>query len=123
MVAMSAQFVPALLKGEHAIAQDLGTDVMLSQGSQYNINLETLCLIAMVMKAVQDLSPSVATDAFWQDRLNKAIDTGPGGDRSGWPGWILLQVPPENLPLYGGTEGDSVSVLQAKIAAYNAGNP
>ncbi|MEU7170300.1 hypothetical protein ABZ949_02265 [Micromonospora tulbaghiae] len=121
MAAWSSQIVPHLLKAQHSLRNDLGTDVMYADRQTYNINLELLALIAMVMKAVQDLHPTVATDAAWQQRLNVAVDTGPGGDRSGWPGWVLLQVPPEDLARYGATETDSVDVLRAKIDAYNNG--
>jgi hypothetical protein len=121
VVAYSAQMVPTMLRAQHSVADLLGTDVMGSNASAYNTNLETLALIAMVMKAVQDIAPTVATDAFWQSRLNLAIDTGPAGDRSGWPGWVLLQVAPERLADYGATLTDSAAVLQAKINAYNAG--
>jgi hypothetical protein len=119
MATWSAQFVPRLLKGQHAIRAELGTDVMSGSREVYNTNLTTLALIGMVMKAVQDLAPATATDAFWVDRLATAIDTGPGGDRSGWPGWILLQISPEDLAIYGATEADSLATLQAKITAHN----
>jgi len=121
MAAWSSQFVPPLLKGQHAISDQLGTDVMSTSGELYNINLTTLALIGMVMKAVQDIVPTTATDAWWQARLNVAIDTGPAGDRSGWAGWVLAQIAPEDLAIYGATEADSLSVLQAKIAAHNGG--
>ncbi|GAA0528867.1 hypothetical protein GCM10010172_06850 [Paractinoplanes ferrugineus] len=113
------EFVSALLKAEHAIAPDLGTDVMSSDKQSYNINLLTLSLVAMTLKIVQDLHPDLVTDAALLDRLNTAIDTGPNGDRSGWPGWILLQVRPEQLARYGATETDTVPQLQAKIDAFN----
>jgi hypothetical protein len=121
MAAWSSQFVPPLLKGQHSVRDDLGTDVMSGNVEVYNVNLTTLALISMVMKAIQDIAPAVATDAFWQARLNIAVDTGPNGDRSGWPGWVLAQIAPEDLAIYGATEADSLAVLQAKIAAYNAG--
>lgn len=121
MVAWSAQYVPPLLKAEHSIAELLGTDVMSGSAELYNLNLLNLSLIGMVMKAIQDLVPTTATDAWWQARLNIAIDTGPAGDRSGWAGWVLAQIAPEDLAIYGATEADSLSVLQAKIAAHNGG--
>jgi hypothetical protein len=122
MAAWSSQYVPPLLKGQHSIRDVLGTDVMTSGNRElYNINLTTLALIAMVMKAIQDIAPGVATDAFWQARLHVAIDTGPDGDRTGWAGWVLAQVAPEDLEIYGATEADSLAVLQAKIAAHNGG--
>lgn len=117
----SAEFVPYLVKAMHAARDDIGTDIMAGDHSQYLQFLEILSLIAMVMKAVQDLHPTVATDAVWSQRLGVSIDTGPNGDRSGWPGWVMLQVPPERLARYGGTLTDSVPVLQAKIDAYNLG--
>lgn len=122
MVAWSAQNVPFMLQAQHspAVTDNLGTDIMGSGRELYNTNLTLLSLIGMVMKAIQDISPT-ATDAFWQARLNTAIDTGAGGDRSGWPGWVILQVRPEDLAKYGATTSDSVPVLQAKIDAYNAG--
>lgn len=123
MVAWSSQNVPHMLQAQHSsvVTDGLGTDIMGAERSQYNVNLVTLSLIAMVMKAVQDIVPEVATDQFWLDRLNTAVDTGAGGDRSGWPGWVLLQVKPEDLAKYGATTADSVPALQAKINAYNAG--
>lgn len=117
MATWSAQFVPPLLKGQHSIRNELGTDVMSGGREIYNTNLTVLALFGMVMKAIQDIAPAVATDAFWQARLNVAIDTGPGGDRSGWPGWVLLQIAPEDLAVYGATEADSLATLQAKINA------
>lgn len=118
----SAGFVPFLLKGMHDVRQDVGTSPLSIDRTQYMVVLEVLSLVGMVMKAVQDLHPAVATDAVWAQRLAVAIDTGPGGDRSGWPGWVFLQIPPEQLARYGATEADSIGVLQAKIAAYNAGS-
>jgi hypothetical protein len=119
-VQFSSGFVPYLVKAMHAARDDIGTDIMGTDHSRYLQYLEIFSLIAMVMKAVQDLAPTQATDAVWAQRLSISIDTGPGGDRSGWPGWIILQVPPEQLSQYGATETDSPAVLQAKIDAYNA---
>lgn len=121
MADYSAQMVPTLLKALRSpvIVQNLGTDVMGSAKETYNLILEMLCLIAMVMKAVQDLHPTTATDAAWLARLNGALDTGPGGDMSGWPGWVVLQVAPEKLALYRATETDDVPTLASKIASYN----
>jgi hypothetical protein len=121
MVAWSSQFVPYLLKGQHSVRDDLGTDVISGSIEPYNVNLTVLSLISMVMKAIQDIAPGTATDAFWQARLNIAVDTGPNGDRSGWPGWVLAQIAPEDLAVYGATEADSLAVLRAKIAAHTAG--
>jgi hypothetical protein len=119
--AYSSQIVPSLLAAQHspAVTEALGTDVMGASKEPYNINLTLLTLIAMVMKAIQDLHPTVVTDAVWQARLAAALDTGPGGDTSGWPGWVVLQVRPEDLVRYGATTADNVTTLQAKIAAYN----
>ena len=114
------QLVGPMLQGMHNIRDDIGTDALRCDRQTYNITIEVLVLIGMVIKAIQDIAPTVATDAFWQARLNTAIDTGPGGDRSAWPGWILLQVPPEDLAKYGATLTDTVPALQAKIDAYNA---
>jgi hypothetical protein len=118
----AAQMVPTLLKALRSptVVQALGTDIMGSTKEFYNIAVEQLCLVAMLMKVVQDLVPATVTDAFLLDRLAHALDTGPGGDMSGWPGWVVLQVAPENLAQYGATEADSVASLRAKIAAYNA---
>lgn len=121
MAARSYQFVGPMLKAQHAVRNDLGSDVMTADKQTYNINLELLALVAMVLKCVQDAVPGTFTDANLQQRLDTAIDTGPNGDRSGWPGWIVLQVPPEDLGKYGATEADSVPSLQAKIDAYRAG--
>ena len=114
------QIVAALLKAQHSIATDLGTDVMTVDRETYNVLLLNLTLIAMGLKIQQDLNPAVVTDTALLGRLNTAVDTGPNGDRSGWPGWVLLQVPPEQLARYGATEADTVPQLQAKIDAYNA---
>lgn len=114
------QFVGPMLQGMHNIRNDIGTDPMHADRTLYNITVELLVLTSMMMKAIQDIAPTVANDAFWQQRLNTAIDTGPAGDRSAWPGWILLQVPPEDLAKYGATLTDTVPALQAKIDAYNA---
>lgn len=118
----SAGFVPYLLKAMHSVRADVGSSPMSVDRTQYMVLLETLSLISMVMKAVQDLAPTVATDAEWSRRLGIAIDTGPNSDRSGWPGWVFLQIPPDRLALYGATEADSPAVLQQKINAYNAGS-
>src|SRR5690349_23408975 len=75
MAAWSSQFVPPLLKGQHAISDQLGTDVMSTSGELYNINLTTLALIGMVMKAVQDIVPTTATDAWWQDRKSTRLNS------------------------------------------------
>jgi hypothetical protein len=122
MAAYASQIVPYLLKGQHspAVVSGLGSDIMGSSKEVYNVNLELLMLIAMVMQGVQALLPG-ATDAFWLDRINHALDTGPGGDISGWLGWIILQVAPENLAQYGATEADTVASLRTKIETYNAG--
>lgn len=125
MASYSSQIIPYLLKAQHssAVTSALGTDVMAVGKETYNINLEVLTLIAMVMKAIQDIAPLQATDAFWLDRLNHALDTGPNGDTSGWLGWVVLQIRPEDLAIYGGLETDSIATLQAKIDAHNAGRP
>lgn len=114
------EFVGPMLQAQHAIRDDLGTDIMGTDRQTYAVNLEVLSLVAMTLKILQELFPAVVTDAALQQRLAVAIDTGPGGDRSGWPGWILLQVPPSQLARYGATLTDSVPALQAKIDAYNA---
>lgn len=118
----SSGYVPYLMQAQHspAVCAGLGTDVMGSPKELYNVNLELLMLLSMVMKVISDVAPQV-TDQVWADRLAHAMDTGPGGDRSGWPGWVVLQVTPEMLATYGATMADSVDVLRQKIAAYNAG--
>lgn len=119
MVAKSADFVPYLLGAQRTVVRDgLGTDIMGGEKSLYNTNLSTLSLIAMVMKVIQDLNPAVATDAAWQARLNAAIDM-----TGGWPGWILGQVRPEDLAMYGATMSDSLEVLQQKIRDYDIAHP
>lgn len=123
MVAYSAQYVPYLLEAQHNIAAELGVDIMTSDLQTYRVNMTNLALLSMVMKAVQDLAPATATDAFWQQRLGIAIDTGPGGDKSGWPGWVVLQIQPANLATYGGLLTDGVAALQAKIDAWKLANP
>jgi hypothetical protein len=116
----SAGFVPYLVKAMHAARGTIGTDVMIGDRSRYLETLEILSLIAMVMKMIQDLHPTVATDAVMAQRLNISLDTGPAGARD-WLGWVYLQIQPELLARYGATEADSVAVLQAKIDAYNLG--
>jgi hypothetical protein len=116
----SSEFVPPLLKAMHGASGTVGTDPLGSERSRYLQLVEVLVLVAMVLKIIQDLHPTVVTDAVLNQRLAIALDTGPGGDRSGWPGWILLQVAPELLAQYGATEADSAQVLQQKIDAYNA---
>lgn len=125
MATYPAQFVPPMLKAQHSqiIREALGTDIMMTSRELYNINLTLLSLIAMTLKIIQDLHPTVVTDAALLDRLAHAIDTGPGGDTSGWAGWILLQIKPEDLGIYGGLETDTLAQLQAKIDAHNAGRP
>lgn len=122
MVAYSSGYVPYLLQAQHSptVPATLGTDVMGAGKELYNVNLELLMLISMLMKVISDVAPQV-TDQVWSDRLAIAMDTGPGGDRSGWPGWVILQVTPESLAQYGATTSDSVDVLRAKIAAWQAG--
>lgn len=116
---LSARLVPAMLQGQHSVSDALGTDVMLVGREQYNLNLETLALVAMVLQIIQDLNPAVVTDQVMLDRLNVALDTGPNGDRSGWPGWVLMQIRPEDLMMYGATLTDNLATLEAKVAAYN----
>lgn len=125
MVAYASQIVPFLLAAQRSspVVDTLGTDIAGSSKETYNVNLELLCLIAMILKIMQDLHPTVVTDAALLARLSSALDTGPGGDMSGWPGYIVLQVPKEKLSIYGGLETDSVSVLLAKIQAHNDGRP
>lgn len=121
-MAFSSRLVPPLLQGMHSIAGELGTDVMLIPTEAYRVNLEILSLIAMTLQIIQDLAPTVLTDDVLAQRLAIAVDTGPNGDRSGWPGWAILQVRTEDLAMYGATTSDTVASLQAKIAAYNAAN-
>lgn len=119
MADYSAQFVPPLVKAMHNAAGLVGTDVLYSERSQYLAILEILSIQAMTLKLIQDLAPQV-TDAILADRLNAALDTGPNGAKD-WPGWVMLQVPPESLAQYGATEADSPQVLQQKIDAHNGG--
>lgn len=120
MADYSAQFVPPLLKAMHNAAGTVGTDPLGTEQSRYLQLVEVLALIAMTLKIIQDLHPAAVTDAVLNQRLAAALDTGPGGDRSGWPGWVLLQIPPELLPQYGATEADTAPILKQKIDAYNA---
>lgn len=122
-MAFSARLVPSMLLGQHSVSDALGTDVMFVGREQYNLNLETLALVAMVLQIIQDLAPTVVTDDLLQQRLNLALDTGPNGDRSGWPGWALMQIRPEDLMMYGANLTDDLPTLEAKVAAYNAANP
>jgi hypothetical protein len=121
MADWSAQYVPALIKAMHNSAPILGTDPLGAPRAQYLVMLELLAVNAMTLKIIQDLHPDLATDSEFQHRLDIALDTGADGDKSGWPGWVLLQVPPEMLAQYGATEADSADVLQAKMDAYNNG--
>lgn len=121
MATYPSQFVGPLVKAQHSqiIRETLGTDVMTIAKDAYNMNLTLMTIVAMLMKIVQDLAPGTVTDAFLQDRLNHSIDTGP----EGWPGWLLLQVRPEDLAKYRATEFDDAATLQQKIDAYNARHP
>lgn len=121
MASRPYQFVAPMLKAQHNLRYTMGTDVVTADKQTYNVNLQILSLIAMVLKCLQDAVPLMFTDANLQQRLNEAIDTGANGDRSGWPGWIVLQVPPEDLAKYGATEADLIPQLQAKIDAWIAG--
>jgi hypothetical protein len=116
----SAGYLPYLLKAMHNAAGLTGTDIMGADRGRYLQHLELLTLIAMLMKVIQDLHPTVATDAAWLQRLNASLDTGPGGAKD-WPGWIVLEIPPEQLAMYGATETDSPAALQAKLDAFNSG--
>jgi hypothetical protein len=120
MVAKSADFVPYLLNAQRSqvIRDALGTDIMGSEKALYNVNLINLSLISMVMKVVQDLHPTVATDAAWQTRLNSAVDM-----TGGWPGWILGQIRTEDLATYGATTSDTLEQLQQKIRDYDLAHP
>jgi hypothetical protein len=121
MAAWSAQFVPALVKAMHNAAPIVGTDPLGAPPAQFRLMVELLAINAMTLKIIQDLAPGVVTDEFLQERLNIALDTGPDGDKSGWPGWLLAQVSPEMLQQYGADETDSEDVLKQKIDAYNSG--
>lgn len=116
------QFVGPILQAMHAIADQVGTDVMWSGRDLYNAVVELICLHAMTLKIIQDLHPTLVTDQVLQQRLNEAIDTGPNGDRSGWPGWVLMQIAPEDLARYGATTADTLATLQTKIAIWNQSN-
>lgn len=118
MADYSALFVPPLLKAMHNSRTVVGTGVLGTERSRYLQILELLALISMVLKVIQDLHPDLATDAAFAQRLGLALDTGPGGAKD-WPGWVMLQIPPEDLAMYGATETDSPAVLKAKIDAYN----
>lgn len=119
MADWSAQYVPTLLKTMHDARDQIGTDVMGEERFRYMHTVAMLTLISMVLKIIQDLHPGVATDDAFLQRLLISLDTGPNGARN-WPGWVMLQVTPETLPMYGANEQDSPAVLQAKIDAYNA---
>jgi hypothetical protein len=120
LASYSAEFVPPLLKAMHNARELVGTDPLGTERSRYLQIVKTLVLVAMILKIIQDLHPGVVTDAVLAQRLAIALDTGPGGDKSGWPGWVLLQVAPEDLAQYGATEADNLATLQAKIAAYES---
>lgn len=113
------QFVPFLMKYLHGLRYDLGTDVMLADPQTYNVALMQCTLHAMTLKILQDLHPDLVTDAALLDRLLTVIDTGPNGDRSGWPGWLLLPVPPEMLAQYGADESTDPGTLRQLIQDYN----
>lgn len=117
------QFVSPMMRAMESLKYTLGTDIMMTNKELYNAVLMLLSLQAMTLKILQDLNPAVVTDAALQLRLDTAIDTGPGGDRSGWPGWLVLGVSPSLLAQYGATETDSPDVLRAKIDAYNTAHP
>lgn len=122
MAARPYDFIPTIMKALESLKADLGTDIMGANKELYNAVLMLVSLQAMTLKIIQDLNPLVVTDAALQQRLNTAIDTSATpGDRSGWAGWLVLQISPSALATYGATEADSVAVLRQKIADYNAG--
>lgn len=115
MATNSSEFVPPILGGMHAIRDLIGTDIMMVSSELYDITVLNITLHAMTLKILQDLHPDVVTDAALSDRLSASI-------AGFWPGWVLLQVRPSDLAMYGATDTDSAEVLKAKIDAYNAAN-
>jgi len=121
MAARPYDFVGPIMKAMESLKYDLGSDIFTGSKEVYNAVLMLVSLQAMTLKIIQDLNPLV-TDAVLQQRLNTAIDTSSTpGDRSGWAGWLVLQISPSMLAQYGATEADTVASLQQKIADYNAG--
>lgn len=113
------EYIGPIIKAMESLKYDLGSDIMSGNRELYCAVLELVALHAMTLKIIQDLHPGVVTDEVLGQRLATAVDTGPDGDRSGWPGWLVLGVSPSLLPQYGATESDSVPVLQQKIYDYN----
>lgn len=93
MAQFAHQYVSELLRRESALSQThptvIPTDIITAEKPTYSINLMTLLLIGVVMKAITDVG--AVTDAQWIERLDQAIDSSP---ELPWPQWILTQVHP-----------------------------
>jgi hypothetical protein len=87
------QYVGELLRRQHTVAQAfpdvIGTDPMFTSRQLYNLNLQTLMILGVIMKVISDVAPQV-TDEVWLSRLDAAIDSSP---EFPWPQWILDQDP------------------------------
>lgn len=82
-------YVPYLLAGQKTAAQKAGVNLYGIDRQAYVVNLSTLALIGMVIKALHD--KGVVPDGEWLTRLNAAYD-GP------WPAGLLSQIDP-NAPV------------------------
>jgi len=82
------EYVPYLLAGQVAAGQQVGVYLYGISHEAYIVNLSTLALIGMVIKALND--KGVVLDAEWLTRLNAAYQ-GP------WPANLINQVDPNKV--------------------------
>lgn len=82
------QYVDPLLRRQAAaLREKLGVDIMAVDPQTYRINLTTLILVGVVMKAMVD--KGIMSDAEWLARVDSALDP-----VDAWPYWIVAQAPP-----------------------------
>lgn len=82
-------YVGELLRRQAALTDLTGVYSFGVTRELYVINMETLILLAVVMKALND--NGIVLDAEWQDRLDHALD-------GTWPDWIVAQRNPDLPP-------------------------
>jgi hypothetical protein len=79
------EYVSYLIAAQKAAVQKIGLNVYGVSREQYVMNLATLALIGMVIKALHD--EGIVLDGEWLTRLNQAYD-------GSWPPDLLNQIPP-----------------------------